>query len=295
MARFTHVEVYPPTGYPDRLQDGRGSNPIKDAFIRSSRCVTWLYDEALTDLGIAGYKSMLRLFCGHDPRRTPDRVEVVVFPQKPYDAPGEMGAIRIPLAIGRLDARQRAVVALEAVHTVVLALGGFRGWDIEQFRRCYDHVVANDFGYRWASPWKASPGRRHETRVVFRLPPDDGWGRVRLEVKTRGVDGPVAVSDEAIAYSTAAGFQRSAKTLRWVDGTDVAATPYCGLGSPDYSGPFGRSPPVRIGASQFTTTCRCVSRSGRRLGRTAIRCNSLPSSRSRSRRSWEQPAIEVDP
>ncbi len=236
MARFTHVEVYPPTGHPDGLQNARDSKPLKDAFIRSSRCVTALYDEALTDLGIAGYKSMLRLFCVHDPRRTPDRVEVVVYPQKPYDAPGEMGSVRIPLAIGRLNARQRAVVSLEAVHTAVLALGGIRGWDIEHFRRCYDHVVANDFEYRWASPWKASPGRRHEARVVFRLPPDDGWGRVRLEVKTRGVDGPVAVSDEAIAFCTAPGFQRSAKTLRWVDGTEVAATPYCGLGPANYSG-----------------------------------------------------------
>jgi hypothetical protein len=120
-------------------------------------------------------------------------------------------------------------LVLEVVHTAVRQLAVHRGWDPDQFQSCYEHVVEQDFTYRWATPWKTSPDRRHRARAVYELTADDGWGRVRLEIADRTGGEVTAVSDQAVAFSTSKGFERSAKTLSWRRPDLVLLLPYFGL------------------------------------------------------------------
>jgi len=204
---------------------GPGTDPIQDAFLRASRPVSELYSEALADLDVDGYRSTLRLTC-----RTTDEnaVRVSVMSSK-IGFVDELGSIALPRAVGRLDARGRARLALEAIHAAVLVLADCRSWDAAQFQRCYDHVVANDFEFRWNGVWKSSPDRRHQARATYRLAADDGFGRVRLSVRETRSGDVVASSDEAVAFCTSKGFGRSARTLRWVGSDHVELTPYVGL------------------------------------------------------------------
>ncbi len=235
MPRFTHVEIHPPTGHPDQLWD-EGDDRSADAFARSARGVCELYDEALAALRVPAPRGMLRLVVWSHQGGTRD-LEVLVHAGSTRDLPGEVAGLRLPDVVGELAPPARAELALATVHAAVLRLAEVRGWDPAPFEACRRHVVDAGFVYRWASPWKASPGRRWEARGTFRLTPDDGYGRVRLEVRERGAgDGPVSHSPEAVAFSTAAGFRRSAGSLRWQGPAEVGLTPYAGLGPAYWSG-----------------------------------------------------------
>ena len=226
MARFRLVYVYPPTGFPERLQNlGDAPTPLKDAFIRSSRSVTWLYTEALQDIEAHGDRAELRLFI-RDVSSEGDDLDVHVWPQRPHDLPGEFAHFSLPAGAQDLDADGRARLVLDAVHAAVLRLAELRGWEPTQFEKCRQHVLEHDFVYRWAGPWKSAPDRRHRARAAFVLGPEDGFGRVRLEIAERGSDEPVASSAEAVAYSTQPGFERAAKSLRWNGCAEVGMQPY---------------------------------------------------------------------
>jgi hypothetical protein len=76
---------------------------------------------------------------------------------------------------------------------------------------------------------EVQPGpARHSARPVSVLH-GDGDGRVVIEVRRRTDDQVVAVSASALAFSTSAGFQRSARTLRWLGTTTVEVVPWAGL------------------------------------------------------------------
>jgi hypothetical protein len=98
------------------------------------------------------------------------------------------------------------------------------------FAPCRDHVLDAGLAYRWDGPWKASPDRRHRARARYHLAPD-GYGRVRIEVRRRDDETVVAVSAEAVAFSTSRGFERSARTLRWAGSAAVGLVPYAGRGT----------------------------------------------------------------
>jgi hypothetical protein len=85
--------------------------------------------------------------------------------------------------------------------------------------------VDRAYEFRWSSPPKRSPDRRHEARADFRLTPD-GYGRARLVV-VRTEDGvEVAATEEALAYCTREGFVRAAKSLRWHGKDHLSMVPY---------------------------------------------------------------------
>ncbi len=233
MPRFTLVTFHPETGFPDRLVGWPDGHPVVDAFMRSARCVAELYSQALPELEVEGYRSSLRLSPGDridDADR--DSVRVDVWSGVPYELPSEMGFVGLIADTGLLDAWDRARLALDVVHTAVLQLASHRRWDPAPFEECWDHVVSHDYEYSWTSPWKASPDRRHRARCAYRLGPQDGYGRVRLEIGGRRSDEVVARSGEAIAFCTSPGFVRSADTLRWSGSGSVAMAPYGGLGPP---------------------------------------------------------------
>lgn len=241
MPRFTHVEVYPPTGWPERRWGGEEEiTAVQDAFLRASRPVCELYDESLRELKVEGLRGMLRLGCGHQPW-FPDRVEVVIHVGKPYDSPGEMGAVRLCDSVGELTQRARAALSLEAVHAAVLELARVRAWDPAPFEQCRRHVIEREYVQSVASPWKSNPGNRWQARTVYRLAPDDGFGRCWLEVRGGAAPELVERGPEAVAFCTYEGFKRSMKTLRWSSKDEVGATPYCGLGTAWYSGRLGAS------------------------------------------------------
>jgi hypothetical protein len=233
VARFDYVEIYPPTGHPDQVWHGREGHPILDAFLRSARGVTELYSEALPALGVEGPRSTLRISAAHGHPSELREVVISVHASTPSGFPGEMGYAALPDTVGTLDATGRAGLALDTVEGVVHLLARARGWDPEQFDACRRHVVDHDYVYRWDSPWKAAPDRRHQARVRFVLTPHDGFGRARLEVRRRGDDSPGDSSPPSVAFCTSNGFRRAARTLAWSDSETVSLMPYAGFGPPN--------------------------------------------------------------
>jgi hypothetical protein len=222
---FSYVEVYPPTGFPERpwCGDDPDRDDVHDAFVKSARSVTELYWQALAPLKVPNHCSMLRLACSSS---SAEEVIVTVSTEK-FEGM-EMGRIHVPRAFLELTHEQRARLVLDAVHGAVLRLAEARGWDPTLFAPCRQHVLDAGLVYRWDALWKSSPDRRHRARARYHLTPD-GYGRVRIEVQRREDGTVVAVSQEAVAFSTSRGFQRSARTLRWVGSAAVGLVPYAGL------------------------------------------------------------------
>ena len=226
MPSFSYVEVYPPTGFPERpWGDAPEGADVHDAFVKSARSVTELYWEGLAPLKVPNHCSMLRLSCSTSPA---DEVLVAVSTEK-YEGM-EMGGIQVPRTLLGLTHEQRARLVLDAVHGAVLRLAEARGWDPGIFDPCRQHVLDAGLVYRWDGPWKSSPDRRHRARARYHLTPD-GYGRVRIEVQRRDDETTVARSEEAVAFSTSRGFERSARTLRWDGSASVGLVPYGGRGT----------------------------------------------------------------
>ena len=226
MSRLRFINVFPPTGFPDRLQDiGGDPTPLRDAYIRSARSVTWLYEEALRDIEVHGFRSELRVII-RTKQSKDDDLELRVWPEGRHDLPAELAGVSLPPGAQKLDSTERARLMLDAVHAAVLRLAELRGWEPTQFDACREHVLRNEFTYRWNSPWKTAPDRRHRARATFVLDPTDGFGRARLEIAARAHDEVLARSGEAIAYSTQAGFERSVKTMRWRGRIEVGIRPF---------------------------------------------------------------------
>lgn len=194
---------------------------VADLATRGARSVTELYSEALTSLRLDNRVSELRLFFRHDPGLDDVRATVQVDPVREGF---ESGQLSVPTAFAERTPEVRAQMLLDAVHGIVGRLGEARGWDPGALEECRQHVLDHDLEYRWASPPKASPDRRHQAHAVFRLAPD-GYGRASLVVTTRRAGSVVASSTEAVAFGTSPGFRRAAKSLRWSDKNRVSLVP----------------------------------------------------------------------
>lgn len=215
------VYVYPPTGFPDRpwLE-----HPDEDAFARSARSVCELYSESVRRAAIRARHSELHVACRHDPGR--DGVLVTVHPEVTEGY--ELAVALLPDGIAALPAAARAGLVLDVVHGAAARLGQERGWDQAALEAAREHVLAARLRYTWDSPAKSSPDRKHTAQARFALH-DDGYGRVVLEVRRRSDGVLVAGSAPAQAFSTAAGFARSAQTIRWKGSRTVELVPYAGL------------------------------------------------------------------
>lgn len=225
MARFSRVDLYPFTGFPDRLWDSTlypPGDPLRDAVLRAARPVTALYSEALPH-DVTGPRSTLLVSITQG--SSADGVALTVWEREPDEGP-EWGFATLCSEVGRLDARGRAALVLDVVHAAVLELARARGWDPVRFDACREHVMRQDFAYRWAGPWRSSPDRRHQARAAYTLSEPDGFGRVRLEVRRRGEDEVCAVGPPAIAFCDATRFASGASTLGWHGSGHVAMAPY---------------------------------------------------------------------
>ncbi|MEY2503673.1 MAG: hypothetical protein QOI07_4010 [Verrucomicrobiota bacterium] len=215
------ISFWPPTGFPDRpwLE-----HPDEDAFVRSARSVCELYSEAVRHARVPARHSELRLACHHDS----DRTDVLVTVHPEIAEGFELAVALLPAGIANLPVPVRAGLVLEVVHAAATRLGRERGWDEAALIAARDHVLAAGLCYRWEGPAKVSPDRRHTARPVYVLH-DDGYGRVTVHVRRRGDGQLVAASPPALAFSTSAGFARSAQTLRWRTKRTVEMVPYAGL------------------------------------------------------------------
>lgn len=215
MPPLSYVYPYPAVGIPDVRAD---EDEVADVAIRGCRSVAELYSEALAPLRLPNGVGELRLFTHHDPSLS--NVQATVHVDKVWEG-FEMGFVQVPTAFATRTPQVRAQMLLEAVHGMVSRLGEARGWDPTALEGCRQHVLDSDLEFRWTSPAKTSPDRRHQARAVFRLLPD-GHGRVRIEVVRRDDGTVVGSSSEAIAMGTSPGFRRAARSLRW-EGKDVVA------------------------------------------------------------------------
>ena len=228
MPRFSDIEIYPPQGHHDQLWGSPGSptDEVENAVLRSACPVAALYSEALAPLGVPGLRSALRVsVSSYASHMTQEHVSVKVLAQKLRDVPAEFAAAHFPRSAGWLSARERARLVLDGVHAAVLELARIRGMDPLQFDVCHEHVIASNFVFTAESAWKTSPDRRHQARVRLILTPDDGFGRVRLEVRPRSTsssDPEVWCSAEMVGPGLPRPFTREAKSLRWLCPTEVA-------------------------------------------------------------------------
>lgn len=222
MPHFKRVDVWAPTGPPDRpwLDD---FEPEEDVFVRTALSVLELYSEGLAPLDLRGPRSELVLSVCHDP----DLTQVAVVVSTDRSGSFESAQVGLPSGVARLPAGERQRLVLEVAHGSVLRLARARGWDPEQLEAARRHVVDRDFDFRWDGPWKTSPDRRHRARARYRLP-DSGYGRAWVELATS--EGDVVVeSADALAFNASAGFRQSARTLRWEGSSAVQLIPYHGL------------------------------------------------------------------
>jgi hypothetical protein len=213
--------------WPAQLRADRPSDddPVADVAIRACRSVAALYSEALADVAIPHRTTELRLFTAHHPERHDVRGSVHVDPRSEG---WESGFVIVPTSFADRTPGARAEALLAAVHGIVVRLGEARGWDRSLLERCRRHVVDRAFEFRWSSPPKTSPDRRHEARAHFRLTPD-GYGRARLVVSRKDDGAEVAATDEALAYCTREGFLRAAASLTWEGKDHVSLVPYDGV------------------------------------------------------------------
>lgn len=207
------VAFWPPMGFFERRWLDHAD---EDAFVRSARSVCELYTASVSAGEIAARHSEVRLFCRLDEGRSDVQVTAHIEPDQGF----ESGEAVIPPGIADLPAAARARLVLEVLHAATSRLAQARGWDQGALDRAYADTRAAGLRFRWTGPPKISPDRRNVSRPLFVLH-DDGHGRVVIEVRRRADDQVVAVSATARAFSTAAGFKRSARTLRWRDKSTI--------------------------------------------------------------------------
>jgi hypothetical protein len=208
VARFREIEFWPRTGHSDRHWTGE---PVTDAWVKSARRVSESYGEALRTADLVGPVGSLR-FMTWPSEQGADGVRVEV----PLDRPEgwESGLVWVPHRIVDLSPAARGRLVADVVHAALRELAPHRGWPVDVIDAVHQRVLDGGPTFSWASPWKASPSRKLQARAFFRLA-DDGYGRVVLEIRERQTERLLARSDEEVAYSTPAGFERAAATLTW--------------------------------------------------------------------------------
>ena len=212
MTVVRYVAFYPPTGFPDRAWiDDRAC----DLLVKSARRVAELYSEEVSRLRLSGKASEVRVFL-HPAPKGQDHVSVAV--HLDFMEGFESAVARVPASVEGLAADERAGLAFSILDGVMREFAPHRDWALSALDLAESRCRARDLEFTWHGPWKSSPDRRREARGVFWLE-DDGFGRAVVEVRPRGAaDTAILRSADRRAYCTAAGFARSAKTLRWSDG-----------------------------------------------------------------------------
>lgn len=230
MPRFRRVEVFPMSGWWDTAWVS--GDPDGDAFAKVSRGICDAYSSALSPATMPHTVSSLRIFVGadqladgglHDPHQTV--VFSPTFTGRVHEG-FEQAAVRVGAGFAELGLEDQREVALDAVHAAASGLARFRGMDLTVFDRARASVVAAGYVFTHLGDWKTSPDRRWRARCSFRTLPD-GFGRLVVQVES--TDGSrAAQTSEQIAWTTAEGFVRTTKTLRWTARDRIEVVPSVG-------------------------------------------------------------------
>lgn len=231
MPRFRVVEVYPMSGWWDHPWIKGDADA--DAFAKVSRGICDLYSGHLSDADLRNPISTLRIFVGDladNAPPAPDDGRAGVLSPTWTGRPErfEQAAVRVPAGFASWELARQQRVVLDAIHEAARGVAELRGLDPTAFERARKAVEAAAFTLTWTGPWKSSPGRRWRARCTFRTMPD-GFGRLVVEVAGPEDESPRASSSEQVAWTTAEGYRRAAKTLRWVAADRLEVVPCVGI------------------------------------------------------------------
>lgn len=210
MAVVRYVAFFPPTGFPDRAWH---EDAACDALVKSGRRVAEALSREIASRALVGKGSEVRVFVRPAPK---GQDFVSVDTHLDFSGGYETAIAFVPSPVVTLAPQTRAEVALDVLLAVLRTLAPKRGWDTEVIDDAAAACRTIGLEYVWHSPWKSDPSRRLEARATFWLE-DHGYGRTVLEVRPRRTPQSPVRSAIAVAFCTSAGFQRSAKTLRWKD------------------------------------------------------------------------------
>lgn len=211
VAIWRSVDIWPNQGFADGPWL---PHPDDDAFVRSARRVWTLYSEALPALKLPMPTPHLRIGCLPRPAEHTFSGPDVTLRLDHLDKEEFQGALlRLPPGVDDLLPEARTMLALDVLTFAAERLADLAGWDPTVLAVPRQAVLDAGFEFRWHSPWKSSPNRRHKVRMAYRIH-DDGIGRMRVEV-----------SDGSTALTTAEGYcppgyKYAASTVRW-DGSDA--------------------------------------------------------------------------
>jgi hypothetical protein len=213
MAKLATVWVWPGMGKADELWRGLDDeSPEADSFDRTSMRVCAAFSREIRSEGISAHSSEIRFFANRG-----DLAEISVSIVERYYEGFESGRISVPADFHLLSSTVRAGLVSDAVEIGVTKLAQLRGWDAGAIVAAMDRVRASGYTYGWDGPWKLSPGRRHEVRLVAELM-DDGYARIRAEI-ARASDHSSIFTKPILGGTSQQSLDRASKSLKW-DGPD---------------------------------------------------------------------------
>lgn len=196
-----------------------------DMFARTARRVCERYGEGLASAELPSVRANPQFPAWmHGDGLTDPRVYV----HAAWFSGDPAGRVELPAGLTVLSPRTRALLVLDVVDVAMTELFAARGWDREPLAAVRRHVEQHDLGWSWSSPTKASPSRAYVAQARYTLL-DDGFGSTQLEIRRRSDRELVTRTPPHLAFCTQAGFVRSARTIRWLDGDTVEFVPACGL------------------------------------------------------------------
>ena len=218
MAGFRDVHLFPysgwhrrPWGLPDTL------SLDVDAAARTARRVTEAISREVASLGLTSAASSYRLVCWRG-RTGQLELERVRAPRDLF-----LGRLYIPRGFRFLDPQVRAALIADATEA---ALGGIvetAGWDSRALSDALKAVRNEDFACTWVGPWKSTRDRKRRVRLQGRIH-DDGYGRWRLVVASKGSEMPITETADVLGWTWLTNFDHAARSMRFVSADVVSVT-----------------------------------------------------------------------
>lgn len=223
---FDTVMFYPQSGWRFRLWDPELDN---DALLRTSRAICERYSEKLVTRRIAHRPTSLVITCSEQPEPLP-RIAGRFDLRGSRRPSWEAGHVAVPSGFASWELDRRRQEILDALHSICLEMATQAALNREDFEAAKQHTLDHFCQYKWAGPWRTSPGRRWRARCAFSIEPD-GYGRTWVEFESLK-SGATTVSQTMWAPTVSSSFRRSSKTFRWFTKDSIAYIPVMGKIAP---------------------------------------------------------------
>lgn len=189
--------------YVDLWYSATGPDDQVARFAEQCRPVTILYTYGLRDspTKVKATASWLRIYPTWDPPRADwpgvDQIDDdIILAEEPPDNYGlsENPYVRIDPELVSLPPAQRGAAYPDWLHTAMLRIATFRGWDEEPLRHAHRHCLDHDVRVHLESPRRRSPDRQHTAVLAWDVEPD-GWTRMTITVRDQ-TNSPVRVQSQ---------------------------------------------------------------------------------------------------